>query len=197
MPIFALGVLIAVVASVVHVVRTKDPANRAQFLKKAGLILMGTFSAFLALFIAGETLTDPRGWEAVGYVATWAVPIAVLAWLAWFRPSMATIVFAVLLAGMFALYVWSAVASDAWESFEDSVGPVRTIVAFAIAAPLALLGWKRPFSAGVMLLLMVKPPAILIAAGGEAISATILFVASPSSVAGILYVLAARFQKGG
>jgi hypothetical protein len=197
MPIFWLGVVAAVIASVVYVIRTKDPAKRSRFLRKAGLILMGAFSTFLALFIAGDTFTDPGGWVAVGYVALWAVPIALLAALAWFRPSLATIVFAGLIVGMFGLFVWSAIAADAWSEYEDSVGPVRTIVAFAIAAPLALLGWKRPFAAGVMLLLLAVPSAILTAAGGGAISVTIFVATSPASVTGILYLLAARFERRG
>lgn len=196
MPIFALGVYVAVIASVVYVIRTRDPAKRGRSLRKAALILMGAFSAFLALFIAGDTFTDPGGWAAVGYVATWAVPIAVLAALAWFRPSFAARVFAALMIGVFALFTWSALASEAWKSFEDSTGPVRAIVAFAIAAPLALLGWKRPFAAGVMLLLMMVPAAILIAIGG-AIGAAIFLATSPASVAGIFYLLAARFEKQG
>ncbi len=198
MPIFALGVLVAVIASLVFVIRTRDPARKGRSLRKTALILMGAFSALLALFIAGDTFTDPGGWAAVGYIAMWAVPMAVLAALAWFRPSLATIVFAALMVGMLGLYVWSAVADEAWAEFEDSVGPARTIVAFAIAAPLALLGWKRPFAAGVMLLLLVVPPAIMIAAvDDESISVSIFVATSPASVAGVLYLLAARFERQG
>lgn len=197
MPIFTVGVLIAVIAAIVALGRTKDPVRRARSLRKAGLILMMAFSAFIAAFIVGETFTDPGGWKAVGYVATWLVPVAALAWLAWFRPGPAVIASAALLVGVFVLDLWSAVASDAWRSFEDSVGPVRAIITFAIAAPLALLGWKRPFAAGAMLLLMMVPPTILVATGTGAIGGALLVAASPGSVTGVLYLFAARLERGG
>ena len=197
MSIFALGVFVAVIASVVHVIRTKDPVKRGRFLKKAALILMGTFSAFIALFIAGDTFSDPGGWAAVGYVALWALPIVALGALAWLRPSFAIGVFAALIIAMFGVYVWSAIASDAWSTYEDSIGPVRTIAAFVIAAPLAILGWKRPFAAGLMLLLLAVPPAIMLAASDSAFGGTIFIATSPVSVTGILYLLAARFERQG
>lgn len=53
MPIFALGVLIAVIA-VVFVIRTKDPTKQSRFLKQAALALMGTFSLLVTLFVAGK-----------------------------------------------------------------------------------------------------------------------------------------------
>jgi len=192
MPIFLLPVVIVVIASVAYLVRTKDPGRRSRFLRLAGLILMALFTLFLGAFIVGDTFSDPGGWTAFGYVATWAVPIAVLAALAWFRPSLATIVLAVLLVGLFGMYIWSAVSPDAWGSFEDSHGPIRTIIAFAIGAPLALLGWKRPLAAGVLLVLLVLPPAILTLSGGEAISASILVATSPATVTGIFYLLAVK-----
>lgn len=196
MPIFLLPIVVVIAVAVTYLVRTKDPRRRSRVLRLAGLILMGLFTLFLGAFIVGDTFMDPGGWAAVGWVATWAVPLAVLAALAWFRPNLATIVFAVLLVGLFGLYVWSAVSTDAWNSFEDSHGPIRTIIAFAIAAPLALLGWKRPFAAGVMLVLLMLPPAVLILSGGEAIKASILVAASPASVTGILYLLAVKLRAG-
>lgn len=195
MKIFPLGVLVAVIAAVVFVIRTEDPGNRSRSLKQVALALVGTFSLIMTLFVAGETFTDPGGWEAVGLVAMWLAPIVGLGSLAWFRPALATIVFAVLIAGMFALFVWSAIAPDAWSEFEDAVGPVRAIAAFAIAAPLTLLGWKRPREASVMLLSMMVPPAIVAASGGEAVGASILFAVSPSAVAGILLLLASKFEQ--
>lgn len=196
MPIFTVGVLIALTAAVLALRRTDDPVRRARSLRKAGLILTAAFSTFLALFIVGETFADPGGWRAVGYVGTWALPVTVLLWLAWFRPAVATSVSEVLVAIVFALYLWSAVASDAWRSFENSVGPVRTIVSFAIAAPLALLGWKRPFAAGVMLLLLMVPPAVLLVSGPGVIGSSIFAVLSPATITGVMYLFASRFERG-
>lgn len=40
-------------------------------------------------FTVGETFADPGGWKAAGLVASWAVPLLVLAMLAWYRPGWA------------------------------------------------------------------------------------------------------------
>jgi len=195
MPIFLLPVVVVIVWSVVYLVRTKEPMKRSRFLKTAGLVLMGLFSAFIGLFIVGETFADPGGWEAAGYVMLWFAPLVLLGVLAWVRPAWAIVVFAVLVAGLFALYLWSAIDPDGWRSYEDSVGPVRTIAAFVIAAPLAVLGWKRPFAAGVMLVLMMVAPMIFVTMSSGLAWGSIFAVTSPATVTGVLYLLAAHFEK--
>ena len=156
---------------------------------------MGLFAAFIGMFIVGDTFTDPGGWEAAGYVATWLVPLALLCALAWFRPQWATVLFAVLVGGYFLVSLWAMIDPDGWRSFEDSVGPVRTIVAFAISAPLALLGWKRPFAAGLMLVLLMVPPMLFVAVDSGLAWGSIIAVTSPASVTGSLYLLAAHFER--
>ena len=82
MPIFLLPVVVVVAWAVVYLIRTKEPPKRARFLKTAGLALLGLFSAFIGMFIVGDTFTDPGGWEAAGYVAIWLVPLVLLVLLA-------------------------------------------------------------------------------------------------------------------
>lgn len=195
MPIFALGVFVAVIAWVVYVIRTRDPAKRGRSLRKAALILMGPFSAFLALFIAGDTsrIREAGQPSATSRCGRCRSPF-------WPRSPGSAL----------RLRRGSAPPHDRHVRALHLVGPrVRRLEVLrglhrpgpgdrglAIAAPLALLGWKRPFAAGVLLLLMMVPPAILLAIGG-AISVAIFLAASPASVAGILYLLAARFERQG
>jgi hypothetical protein len=195
MPIFLLPVVVIVAWAVVYLIRTKESLKRARFLKIAGLVLMWLFSAFMGMFIVGDTFADPGGWEAAGYVAIWLVPLVLLGALAWFRPAWATVVFAVLMGGYVLLSLWAMVDPDGWRSYEDSVGPVRTVVAFAIAAPLALLGWKRPFAAGLMLVLLTVPPMLFMTVNSGLAWGSIFAVTSPATVTGILYLLAAHFEK--
>jgi len=138
MSVFALPVLVAVIASVVYLVRNKDPRKRGRFLRSAGLVLLGLFTLFFALFAIGETFSDPGGWAAAGYIAMWLVPLAAVAALAWFRPGLATVVLAALLIGLLGIQIWAAISPDRWSSYEDSHGPIRTIITFAIAAPLVV-----------------------------------------------------------
>jgi hypothetical protein len=94
---FPIIVLIVIVA-VVLLVRQPDPAKRARILRRAGFGVMAFVTAFLGLFVVGETFTDPGGWAAVGLIAAWALPLAGLAVLAWYRPGWAARLFAVLVA---------------------------------------------------------------------------------------------------
>jgi hypothetical protein len=191
---------ILILPPVIYIVRTRDPAKRGRSLKGAGLILSGMYMLFFGSFIVGETVTDPGGWAAAGWIAAWLAPLIGLALLAWYRPAWATMIFAVLMAGVVGIYVWSAIAPQAWGSFEDSVGPVRGIISFAIAVPVALLGWKRPLVAGAILVALPALPAILVAiaaAGGpSAAVGPIAVVTGPPGVTGILYLMSAAVGKG-
>lgn len=119
--------------------RSKDPSAPAA-------------TSFFGPFVVGETVTDPGGWEALGLVAAWAIPFVALTALAWFRPTWATWLFAVLIAGVIGVSAWFALDPDGWRAFEDRNGPVRDVATFVLAAGIALLGLKRTAVAGWMLL---------------------------------------------
>jgi hypothetical protein len=164
------------------------------------MILMGLFVVFFGLFIVGETVMDPGGWLAAGLIAAWAVPLLALAAIAWYRPSWAPAVHrADCGRGRRQRVVRGG--ARAWRSFEDAHGPVRTIASFALAAPVALLGWKRPAAAGVLLLGVIGVvPVVLSAIGlgarGLGVASTSLgVVSSPVVITGMLYLLAAAVSR--
>jgi len=190
--------LILLLPPLIYILRHRRDWGRA--LRGAALILAGMYGFFFGAFIVGETVMDPGGWTAAGWIAAWVVPLVALALLSWYRPTWATRVFAVLMIGEVGVYVWSAIAPEAWRSFENSTGPVRGIISFAIAIPLSLLGWKRPAAAGAMLVALPMLPAIMtvIAAAGGAIAGVwpLAVVDAPAGVIGILYLAPAAVQKG-
>lgn len=185
---FVFVVAIAI-GSVVFFVRHREKAERARFLKRAGFTLMALFALLFGLFIAGETFTDPGGWEALGLVASWAIPLAVLGAITWYRPDWAIRLFAILITAVIGTSIWFAVNPEGWRSFEDRNGPIRTIIVFALTATVALLGLKRTAMAGVMLLILGIVP-IAVSSLGSNLGFTSLVVAtSPAVVTGILYLL--------
>lgn len=185
---FVFVVAIAI-GSVVFFVRHREKVERARFLKRAGFTLMALFALLFGLFIAGETFTDPGGWEALGLVASWAIPLAVLGAITWYRPDWAIRLFAILITAVIGTSIWFAVNPEGWRSFEDRNGPIRTIIVFALTATVALLGLKRTAMAGVMLLILGIVP-IAVSSLGSNLGFTSLVVAtSPAVVTGILYLL--------
>lgn len=102
---------------------------------------------FGALFVAGETISDPGGWQGVALVAAWAVPMLVLVVLALRLPAAAARVlpWALLVAGVLMLL-------DAAGAYPRDAGPVGTITMFAVVVPCGLLGLQRAFLAGTLVL---------------------------------------------
>lgn len=100
-----------------------------------------------ALFVAGETFADPGGWQAVGLVAAWAVPMVALVLLVLRRPALAARVlpWALVVASVLLLV-------DAGGAYGPHAGPVGTITMFAVAVPCGLLGLHRAFGAGLLVL---------------------------------------------
>lgn len=174
--------------AVVLFVRQRDPAKRARLLRRSGFALMALFTVFFGLFAIGETFSDPGGWKALGLVALWVVPLAVMLALVWYRPGWATWLLGALIAVVIGLSVWYAINPHGWNAFEDRNGPIRTIVAFAVAVPLGLLGLKRAVVAGAMLLVLAIVPMAVVSLG-HARFLSFFVVSSPTVVAGALYVL--------
>jgi hypothetical protein len=86
--------------------------------------------------------------------------------------------------------LWSAVAPQGWRAFENSSGPLRALAGLALMLPVAELGWRRPLSAGVMLLVIGVAP--LLAAG----SAPLWVMAVPTVVIGALLLAAGLVESG-
>jgi len=185
-------VVAAIVIVIVAVVRQPDPAKRALLLRRAGFTLMALFTFFFGAFIVGETFFDPGGWKAAGLVAAWAVPMAGLVALAWYRPSWAVYVFGVLTAAVIGISVWFAVNPQGWRSFEDQHGPIRAVITFVLVAPIALLGLKRTAAAGVLLLAAGIVPVAVSSLGSFLGFASLSVVSSAPVITGILYLVSAR-----
>jgi hypothetical protein len=162
----------------------------ARFLKWAGFTVMALSTLVAAVFIVGETFTDPGGWKAAGLVASWAVPLAVLAALAWYRPGWAIPVFAVLTAAVIGVSIWLAVSPR-------GKGPTDAILTFALAAAIAVLGLKRTGVAGVLLLIVgIVPFAASTLVSGHSGFGSLAAVSFVPIVAGILYLLSASIKGG-
>lgn len=196
MPLLYLVILIALLAAI-FAVGTRDPAARSDLLKHIGFVLMGVEVMFGTIFIAGYALADPGGWKGAALVSLWLVPLAVLCALAWRRPDVAAPLLAGLTALVVALSVWFAFGDAAWRSFEDRNGPVRALAVFVVAGAVAVLGWWRPASAGLMLVALSVAPyaATIVRTGTTHLAATSLgVVALPALLAGVLYLLSARLH---
>lgn len=189
---FVIVVAIAIAIAIVALVRQPDPVKRAPLLRRAGFTWMALFTFLFGTFVAGETFSDPGGWKAAGLVAAWAVPLAGLAALAWYRPGWATYVFAVLTAALIGVSIWFAVNPAGWRSFENQNGPIRAVVAFILVAAIALLGLKRTAAAGVLLLVAGIVPVAVSSLGSLLGFASLSVVSSAPVITGILYLVSAR-----
>jgi hypothetical protein len=175
--------------------RQADPAKRAVILRRAGFGLMALSTFFFGAFIIGDTFADPGGWKAAGLVAAWAVPLAGLAALSWFRPRWAVSVLAVLSAAMIGVSVWFALNPQAWRSFEDRHGPIRAIATFLLVAALAVLGLKRTAVAGVLLLAIGVIPVAVSSLGSFLGFASLSVVSAAPVIAGVLYLVSAHMAE--
>ncbi len=182
----------AIAIMIVAVARQPDPVTRALLLRRAGFTWMTLFTVFFGAFIVGDTFTGPGGWRAAGLVAAWAVPLAGLAALAWYRPSWAIYVFAVLTVAVIGVSIWFAVNPQGWRSFEDQHGPIRAVITFVLVAAIAVLGLKRTAAAGVLLLVAGIVPLAVSSLGSLLGFASLSVVSSAPVIIGILYLASAR-----
>jgi hypothetical protein len=188
MPIILLPVVLAVLL-VVAFRRHHDAPGRARAVRRIAFGFMALYVVLAGLFIAGETFSDPGGWAAVGWVASWLVPMVGLSLLAWFRPDGARIPLTVLTGATVALAVWYAFESHAWRTFENAHGPVRGIAVFALGAALAVYGYRRPRLGGMLLLVATAVPVAMamLASGGFGM-ASLGALALPAMITGALFV---------
>jgi hypothetical protein len=123
----------------------------AHVLQYVAFGLMAAFVTLGSLFIAGYAFEDPGGWQAVGMVAAWLVPLLALAFVAHKWPSAAVWVFGVALVLLAGTYGWYSLDTEWWRDLMDDSGPVLGISAFALGLPMAVLGLRRPLTAGLLL----------------------------------------------
>lgn len=194
--VVGLVIVVLVVLGVAYFARHRERTMRARFLRRAGFGLMALFGGFFGLFLVGETLSDPGGWEGVGLVALWAVPLALVCLLAWYRPDAAGWVFAPLVAVVVGLSIWFAVDPTGWRSFENHHGPVRAVIVFAVAAALALWGLQRTLPAGILLVVVGIAPIVLSSAGHGG-TASLAVAGSPPLMTGLLYLASVHVERHG
>ena len=197
MPVAALTILVIVGVAVWFFVRVRDRGRRAGFLKHAGMVLMALFGGFFLLFVVGETVSDPGGWKAVGLITAWLVPLAIVATVAWFRPSIALPILAVLTVAAVGLIGWRALDSGVRE-LEDRIGPFTTIAFIVIAVAATALAHTDVRAAGVILVAIGSAPFLFWGFSHEtdALSVVTMIAGSPIVVAGILFLFSARFSDG-
>lgn len=190
-----LAVVIAIVILIIGVSRQPDPAKRAVVLRRAGFGLMAFFAFIFGVFLIGETFSDPGGWQAVGLVAAWAVPLAGLAALSWLRPDWAVYVFTVLTAAVIGMSIWFAVDPQGWRSFENQHGPIRAVVIFVLVTAMALLGRKRTAAAGILLLAVGIIPVAVSSLGSSLGLSSLSAVSAVPVITGILYLISAYLTR--
>ena len=196
--VYFLFAAVAVAAgAVAALLRHHDPAARGRALRRGGLGLTIVFTVLASLFIGGETFSDPGGWAAVGLVALWFVPMAILAAFAWRKPERALPLLGGLTALVVAASVWYAADSHAWRHFENAHGPVRAIAGFALSAALAALGFHRPRVGGLLLLVGAGGPVVLsmLATGGLHM-ASFVALSAPALLTAVLYLWAVAVEAG-
>jgi hypothetical protein len=168
--------------------------DRERALKGGAFVLASLYAAFFRLFAVGETFTDPGGWVAVGATSAWLIPLVALSLMASHRPRWAATALGALLLALGGVYLWSVAAPEAWTTFEDSNGPIRALIAFTLALPLAVLGWRQPRVAGAMLIALPPLPTVMllisVARGLGAEGWPIAIVTAPAGIIGALYLMA-------
>lgn len=168
----------------------RPPALRARLLQRIGLGLMAVFTLIGTAWIAAEAFADPGGWQGALLVTFWLVPMGTLFAIVWYRTEWAAPILGVLTTGLVAACIWSAADPGTWQAFEDNHGPVRAIAVFALAAPTALLGWRRPLPAGVLLAIIGVAPFALSVAGGMGGLGSLGVVSLPPVLTAACYLLA-------
>ena len=190
----ALVLVVLLVLVIIYFARHREAFLRVRFLRRAGFRLMAMSTVVFGLFLVGETLSDPGGWEGVGLVVLWIVPLALLCLLAWFRSKVAGWVFAAMVAAVVAMSVSFAIDPSGWRAFENDHGPVRAVVIFVLAAALAVWGLRRTARSAVMLLVVGILPTMVsgIARGGFPSLAAASFA---PVITGLLYLASAQLDR--
>lgn len=173
----------------------------ARVLRTLAVTLVALFGIVAGLFIAGETSTDPGGWEAVLLITAWAVPLVALSVMALVWPDLGAKVLPIVLA---VVAGWVIVDSLAHVIDRDTWGPVDTISTFAVLIPCGLLGVRRVATAGWLLLAgaaaqFVATVASMDRAGGQsvwsALGGSTGVTVLPFLVVAVLFLAAAAAER--
>ena len=187
-PLAALGMPTALAVR-----RHDDPLARSLALRRVGLGIICVFAAMVGVFLAGEALDNPGGWEAIGMIAGWAAPLAVVALFAWLRPRWALRVFGMAAAVLVALNAMTLVAVHAVEVFARASDPARDIAGVIIMAALGVAGYKIPeWAARLVVIPFVLTLAVSLfsASAGDVVS--LILISSPPLASAAYYIAAER-----
>ena len=194
MPFGSLPLLVLLILGVIYFQKHPDARSRARFLRRTAFGIMAFVTVVFGLFLTGETIADPGGLAAVGWIAAWLVPLAGLVVLAWYGPTFALRAFVALTVAVLGLTLWAVAQSDSWRTFEDNHGPVRTIVVFVLTAAIAVYGLHRPREAGWLLVTLGVVPLVLSRLSGHLALGSLVVAVTPALIAGVLYLIAAHLD---
>jgi len=194
--VLPLPVIVFAVWAPIYFARHRETARRARFLRTFAFANMAILGGFFALFVAGETLADPGGWQGIGLVLAWAVPLGTLATLGWTRPDQARPLFVLLAGAAVAMSIWFSLDRHGWSTFEDRNGPIRTIASFALLVALSCYAWKRPWHGGWLMLIVSLVP-LALATGSPGYQAMVVLNSSSAlSAALFLWSVALEGRAG-
>lgn len=188
-------VLLAVIAIVIGVyfARHHHRVLRARFLRRAGFAIGASCIGLFATLLAGEAMADPGGWNGVGLVSAWAVPLVAGMQLAWYGPRIARWLFPVLTGSYVLLILWLAANPDGWRALENRYGPLRAVLVLVLAAGLTVYGTRSVGTAGVLLLLL-GGTSLATAGAHEGFSSLIAAAAVPT-LTGSLYLASSLLER--
>jgi hypothetical protein len=176
-------------------IRQPDRLFRARALVWTASAIMAAFTLVAGLFISGFALTDPGGTEGAMLIASWVVPMAALATLAWLRPGWAAPALILMTALLVLAGMWFAVDSASWRAFENANGPVRAVAVLVLALPAAVLGLKQTAVAGWLLLALGLGPVGFSALGSLAGVVPLSAVSVVPLITGLFFLVAARATR--
>lgn len=118
-------------------------AHTNRLVRKAVMVVMMGFGVLGGLFAGGYAWEDQGLVRGSATVASYAVPMAVVSWLAWKQPQMALTL--LVLAGAAVIVTSLLDASDPmkWKDIWDSMGPVLAVSGFAVSVPAAVYGYHQ------------------------------------------------------
>lgn len=169
----------------------------ARALRRIALLLSCGYAGLVGMFVLVETFQDPGGWRAAELVTFWLVPLAGLALWGWYRPAAARRPLAAAAGAVVSVNVWYALDPAVWHSIEWAHGPVRATAVFVLCTALGVFAFRSPLAGGLLLLAASAVPTVLGASAGGAFPlggafphGSLVAVALPASVIGLLYLAA-------
>ena len=177
--------------------RTTSFVPTAHVVRDTGFWLTSVSATAGFLYVAGQTLHDPGGTEAMVAIGSWALPMLVLVFLALLWREAAT---ALLLPGLLvpvALAFWAALDPTGWEQVLTDVGPFGALVVMFLGLGFALVGLheEETHVAGLAIVfLTVVPAALLLVVAGEIGALSTALASLPVLATGLLYLWAAELH---